>query len=207
MTDEAPSSAKPKRGRPRAFDPALALEGARDTFLRYGYSGASLDALTAAMKLNKPSLYAAFGDKRALFRRVLDARVRELGIRYRAAFERGDSVESALAEIFREAVDLNLHEGGPSGCLIGGPAATEAGADAELAAFTRTYFALCDREVGRWFDAAYQLSPPIKGVAFGRLVTGIIHDLALRARVGESRSRLREYAKEAALALARATGQ
>ncbi len=193
-----------KRGRPRAFDPEEVLGSARDTFLRHGYAGASLDALTSAMKLNKPSLYAAFGDKRGLFQQVLEARIKELGRRYREAFKRGDSLTSSLRAIFEEAIAINLVEDGPSGCIVGSPAVTEAAADAELAAFTRQYFALCDRELGRWFDEAYAPLGPITGVALGRLISGVIHDLALRARVGESRARLREYAKDAATALSRA---
>lgn len=193
-----------KRGRPRAFDPVGVLEHARAVFLRFGYAGASLDALTQAMGLNKPSLYAAFGDKRGLFRHVIEARTREIGRRYRAAFTRGHSVESSLREIFDEAIAINLVEGEPSGCIVGSSAATEAAADPELASFVREYFTLCDREVGRWFDEAYGANGAIRGVGLGRLVTGVIHDLALRARIGESKARLREYAKDATVALAKA---
>lgn len=198
--DRAPEK---RRGRPRAFDPDEALARARDTFLRHGYAGASIEELTRAMGLSKPSLYAAFGDKRALFQRVLAARIAELGRRYRAAFKRGGSLEAALAAVFEEAVAINLVEGGPCGCLIGSPAVTEAGVDEALARFTREYFALCDRELGRWFDDAWA-PQTLRGPALGRMISAVIHDLALRARIGESRARLRAFASEAAAALARA---
>ena len=58
--------------RPRSFDPDDVLEVAREVFLRKGYQAASLDEITAASGIAKPSLYAAFGDKSALFLRVLD---------------------------------------------------------------------------------------------------------------------------------------
>lgn len=58
--------------RPRSFDPDDVLEVAREVFLRKGYQAASLDEITAASGIAKPSLYAAFGDKNALFLRVLD---------------------------------------------------------------------------------------------------------------------------------------
>ena len=70
-----PSSSQPVTkalGRPRAFCADDALEAATRIFRRQGYQGASLSDLTAAMGINRPSCYAAFGDKEALFLKVLE---------------------------------------------------------------------------------------------------------------------------------------
>ena len=62
----------PAVGRPRAFDPDVALEKAMQVFWKHGYEGTSLSDLTEAMGINRPSLYATYGNKEQLFIKVLD---------------------------------------------------------------------------------------------------------------------------------------
>ena len=59
-------------GRPREFDEGVALEAAIDCFTRYGYEATSVRDLSDRMKISGPSLYNAFGDKRALFLRAVE---------------------------------------------------------------------------------------------------------------------------------------
>jgi len=194
-----------KRGRPRSFEPAEVLPHALHTFLRHGYSGASIDALATAMGLNKPSLYAAFGDKRQLFQRVLDERISTLARRYQEALARGDTLEGALRELFLEAVDVYTEE--QRGCVVVSAAVTEAVVDESLAAFTRAFFERTDRGLAL---ALARLVPananPVSATMLGRLGNAVIHDIALRARVGEPKTKLRAFARDSATVLARAAG-
>ena len=67
------TTAPKKRGRPRSYDPETALARAAAVFWKAGYAGTSLDDLSQATGMNRPSLYAAFGDKRDLYLKTLDA--------------------------------------------------------------------------------------------------------------------------------------
>ncbi len=112
--------AKKKReslGRPRSFDTEKALDSATYVFREKGYEGASLTDLTKAMGINRPSMYAAFGDKEALFRKVLE--------RYtcstKSFFEQALSAKTARAVaegLLYGAVQMQTREGSPRGCLI-----------------------------------------------------------------------------------------
>jgi AcrR family transcriptional regulator len=104
-------------GRPRAFDPDAALDRAMHVFWAKGYEGASLSNLTRAMKINRPSLYAAFGNKEQLFGKVLDRYVSGplawFG-KAMAAPKARDVVEQIFLATARMAEDPRT----PAGCLL-----------------------------------------------------------------------------------------
>jgi len=103
-------------GRPRAFDEDAALEKAMCVFWRKGYDGASMSDLTEAMGINPPSLYAAFGNKEALFLRVLERYAEGPAAYVMRALEAPTACEVA-ERLLNGAVD-SLRDGArPPGCL------------------------------------------------------------------------------------------
>lgn len=103
-------------GRPRAFDTDEALDAAVEVFWRRGFAGASLTELAAAMGVNKPSVYGAFGDKAQLFQAALRRYV-ERNMAYVAdALERPTAWECAQAFLVGNALAVTM-PGRPAGCL------------------------------------------------------------------------------------------
>ena len=105
------------RGRPREFDADKALDAALLLFWRHGYEGTSMSALTRAMGINTPSLYAAFGNKERLFRKVLDRYIERPASYLPHALEH-PSARRAVENLFQGAINMVLRKGRPDGCLL-----------------------------------------------------------------------------------------
>ncbi|MBL7261180.1 TetR/AcrR family transcriptional regulator [Paractinoplanes lichenicola] len=105
-----------ERGRPRKFDPEAALEQAIEVFWRNGYEGASMADLTAAMGINKPSMYATFGNKEELFRRAV-ARYAEQDMAYARVALEEPTAYGVIESFLRANADALTRPDRPAGCL------------------------------------------------------------------------------------------
>lgn len=103
--------------RPRSFDPEVALDAARDVFWTRGYAGASYDLITEATGLQKPSLYAAFGDKQQLFLAVLDRYHRGLLDHARRALSKPGTARDAIGRWLAAFAPVCSGQRGARGCL------------------------------------------------------------------------------------------
>jgi len=104
-------------GRPRTFDLDDALNRALDVFWRKGYEGASICDLTAAMGINPPSLYAAFGNKEELFRKALDRYVAIHDEFLREALAQ-PKARDGIAALLNKTADALTNKSTPPGCLL-----------------------------------------------------------------------------------------
>jgi len=104
-------------GRPRSFDLDKALDAATQVFWREGYQGASLSDLTEAMGINRPSLYAAFGNKETLFHKVIDRYARGRAAYVREALKQ-PTARAVTEQLLRGAADLLTDPQHPTGCLL-----------------------------------------------------------------------------------------
>ena len=106
------------RGRPRAFDRNKALHQAMRVFWSCGYEGASVSELAEAMGINKPSLYAAFGCKEALFREAIELYEREEGAPVSEALQNGRTARTAIETALRVNARSYTNPENPRGCMV-----------------------------------------------------------------------------------------
>jgi len=190
---------KRRRGRPRGFDPEAALKAASECFRAFGYAATSLDDLAAATGLARPSLYAAFGDKKALYLAALARTHRRLEATFDALEAAALPRNLLLPTIFASTIDLYLTgEIGPGGCIAVNTASAESVADPEIRAALLAFLAMEDARMARVLAAAGFA----RAEAAARIVMSVIHSLAVRTRAGTPRAEMESIAADCIALLA-----
>lgn len=188
------------RGRPRNFDRSLALRRAMEVFWSKGYESASLSELTAAMGINSPSLYGAFGSKEALFREAVALYRDTDGAASRCALQLAPNARAAIESMLLVAAERFTASGSPPGCLI--VLSAPAGADNQAAVGSF----LCEnrRDMQNRIHARL-----VDGSAHGELPAGtdlkslaafyatVLHGMSIQARDGANRKTLQAIARQA----------
>ena len=183
-----------RRGRPRAYEPEVALGKALDLFRKDGFAATSLDDLSEATGMNRPSLYAAFGDKRELYiksyeRYRADARAALIEI-----FRGELPIRERLKRIYAAALDIYIADKSePQGCFTVITAASEAVADPEIRAMVLDGFSELDKAFASCFRRAREkgeLPPSADPAVLAQLASATIHTIAIRARARVPRKEL-----------------
>lgn len=192
-------NSRAKRGRPRAFDTERALDRALHVFWKKGYQGTSLSDLTRAMGINRPSLYAAFGNKQALFRTVLHRYTDGPASYVRKALDEPTAL--AVAErLLRGAADLLTGPRHPRGCLMV-QGALSCGEEAEpIRRKLVSSRAAGEAEIRRRLERAKSegdLPPGAIPADLARYIATVIHGMSVRAAGGASRAELQRVVQMA----------
>jgi AcrR family transcriptional regulator len=179
-------------GRPREFDLDEALDRALEVFWRKGYEGTSIPDLTEAMGINRPSLYAAFGNKESLFGKVLDRYAEKSGSHVREALNE-PTAKGVVEKLLNGTVTLLSNPRQPKGCLLVQGALT-CGEEADcirlelIARRALLQTALRDR-----FQKAideHDLPATSNAADLARFVTTFMHGLAVQAASGAKKAEM-----------------
>lgn len=108
---------KRPRGRPSAFDHEEALEKALKVFWLRGYEGASMAELTEAMGINRPSIYAAYGNKEELFRKAI-SRYMAGPVAYMAQAMNESTAKQVVEKLLTKSAEFLTSKHNPRGCMI-----------------------------------------------------------------------------------------
>jgi AcrR family transcriptional regulator len=180
-------------GRPRSFDLDRALEAAMKVFWRKGYEGTSLTDLTKAMGINRPSLYAAFGDKETLFRKVLACYETGPAAYFSEALNQV-TARAAVQQLLRRAVDVMTASCNPRGCLLIQGVLTCSGHGSDLRNDLMGRNAAGEKALRQRLERARReadLPPDTNSADLARYVMTVLRGLAVQAAGGATRQQLR----------------
>jgi AcrR family transcriptional regulator len=184
------STSEARRGRPPTFDRAAALATATRLFWENGYEATSISDLTQAMGIRPGSLYAAFGDKKALFNEVVEAYGRSpAGEFIWAAMSREPTAFDAFRRILLDAAAMYTDPGTPAGNLL----CSAAAADVDVAVYMRDLRnASVDTFERRLTTAQHEGEIPATASprALAAFFTTVMHGMSQRARDGATAAEL-----------------
>ena len=190
-------------GRPRSFDRDEALTRAMELFWARGYADASMAELTAAMGINAPSLYAAFGSKEQLFREAVELYQRSQGGDVWSRLEDSSPVRDAVEALLMAAAEAAACPDKPKGCLIVLSGAHPDGLPervcGELGDIRAQTMARLEARL-RDARAAGEIDPGSDPAAIAAFYATVHQGMSFRARDGATVEELRQTARAAMLA-------
>ena len=183
-----------ERGRPRSFDRDAALRRAMEVFWARGYEGTAISDLTAAMGINSPSLYAAFGCKEALFREAVELYGAVEGAITGRALEDEPTARQAVEAMLRNNADAYANPQRPPGCMVVLSAMIGSPESAEVRSFLTRARRDAQETLRRRLEqgvAAGDLPKGADSTAMAAFYTTVLNGLSIQARDGASPAELR----------------
>jgi AcrR family transcriptional regulator len=190
------------RGRPREFDADIALDRVLPVFWRDGFEGASVQELADAAGVSKPSLYAAYGNKEALYLAALKRYADEHTADRVARLEAEPDAREAMRQFMRATVDTYTDRSHPSGCLVvTGTTTSDSAAVPEavrnaLCASMRAAASVLEARLAR-AQREGQLSHAVDPAALASYFNTVMAGLSVQAKAGAERDALLRVVDEA----------
>jgi AcrR family transcriptional regulator len=189
-----------QRGRPKLYDHQEALQAAGTVFWSKGFSGTSLDDLSAAMDMNRPSIYRAFGDKESIYRQALEqfSELMEEGFNRTLLHE--SDIRKGLKRFYREALEVYTSGDAARGCMVMCTAPAASISQPDVQSDLLKLIQRVDAKILLRVEQAIEQEQLCKNTdarTLSKLIQAVLHSLAIRTRAGESKASLRRFTDQA----------
>lgn len=187
-----------KRGRPPTYDREAAIKALVHLFWAKGFSATSLDEVSAATGMGRPSLYQAFGNKEDMYQLALTSFVGDVSQRAMQALSENADIADALLQFYERIIELYFEEADGMGCMVFCTTVGEASNQPALREVLKAVIAQIDTALIARLEAAIQAGQISAGTDINALATlaqGLLQHLAIRARAGEKKVELKKIAR------------
>lgn len=188
-----------KKGRPRRYDSDAALEKIMALFWRKGFSATSMDDLVIETQMNKPSLYAAFGNKAVLYEKAIERFNYIASTRYRHELEKQSAQDKVVERVKRyltSAIHFYTDSEGLTGCMVLSTAVTEV-EDPAIKTMLNQVINAQTQQVEDALQEALEVGELKEGTDIHTIALGVVallHSISLRARAGATVNELLPFA-------------
>lgn len=205
---KTPSSKRAPRGRPRAFDKEAMLHKIMKEFWARGIAATSLDDLATVTGLSRSSLYAAYGGKTAMYLAAMELFARQMQAAAVPSLFEADNLQTALAGFYSGALDLYFGTRKQAlGCMVFTTAVADAASDPKIRKAVAAFTARFDAAMTQCIQKHAPDTAASHATAIAQLASGLLINLAARARSGASRAELDEIAAASAQLVAHSVNQ
>ena len=200
------SSTYMARGRPKKYNEDEALNSAMLLFWQKGLAATSLDDLSTAMNMNRPSIYNAFGNKDAIYRKSLARFRAQLELALQGTLDGSKGINAELEAFFYTAISVYCSNDPSLGCLVVCTAPSEAISHPDVGSDLQDLTAMLDKALENRLISAKENDEVPKDLdteLTAKLLQATLQTLALRARAGATATSLRKLAKYSVATLVR----
>ncbi len=183
------------RGRPRKYDEDKVLHAAGQVFWNKGYSSTSLDDLSNAMGMNRPSIYRAFGDKEAIYRQTLVKFSQNMELHFIQTLNTNEDIRIKLTNFYLGALEVYTSGNQAKGCMVMCTAVVAATSHSDIQTDLLNIIKEIDQQLSKLFKHAIdsgQITSSVSAENRAVIAQSLLHSLSIRSRAGESHNKLKQ---------------